>query len=187
MNKSLGILAVIATLWTAPACWSAETPGPSEYQVKAAILCNLAKYVDWQPASFSQTNSPLVVGVLGEDNFGDDLRRMMQDKTINGRRLFLKRLTSGEDLKSAHVLFISTSDKKRLTDILEKLRDTSVLTVGESDSFTQLGGIINLATKDHRIRQEVNLAAAERAHLKISSKLLNISDVVQCKPGEKTN
>ncbi len=187
MKKSLRILGMIATLLAARACAGAETPAPSEHQVKAAILCNLAKYVDWPLASFSQTNSPLVVAVLGEDNFGDDLRRMAQDKTINGRKLLLKRLTSGEDVKSAHLLFIGASEKKRLPDILEKLRDTSVLTVGESDAFTQLGGMINLATKDRRIRLEVNLAAAERAHLEISSKLLRISDVVHGKPGEKAN
>ncbi len=187
MNNRLGILAVTAVLLAAPACWSAETPGPSEYQVKAAILCNLAKYVDWPASSFPQTNSPLVIGVLGEDNFGDGFRRMVQDKTINGRKLLLKRMTWGEDVKNAHLLFISVSEKKRLPDILEKLRGASILTVGESESFTQLGGIINLATKDHRIRPQVNLPAAERAHLKISSKLLSISDVLHCKPGEKTN
>ena len=70
---------------------------------------------------------------------------------------------------------------------MDKLRGANVLTVGESDSFISLGGMINLAMKDNKIRPEVNLAAAERAHLQISSKLLRIAQVVGQKPGENKN
>ena len=148
-------------------------------------MFNLTKYVDWPSESFAETNSPIVLGILGQATFGDDFKQMVEGKTINGRKLLLRRLTWGEDLKNLHVLFVSASEKKRLPEILEKLRHTSVLSVGESDSFTQLGGIINLSTRDNKIRPQINLAAAEREHLKISSKLLHISEIVAGKPTER--
>jgi len=150
-------------------------------------LFNLTKYVEWPAAAFPETSSPIMLGILGEDNFGDDLRRMVEGKSINGRRLLLRRIAWGEDIKDVHLLFIGASEKRRLPEILDKLRNSSVLTVGDNDSFSQLGGIINLATKENRIRPQINLAAAERAGLKISSKLLSISDIVKDKPGVKRN
>jgi len=165
----------------------AQTPAASEYQVKAAILFNLTKYVDWPAESFAETNSPIVIGILGQNSFGDDFKDMIEGKTINGRRLLLKRLIWGDDLNNLHVLFVSASEKKRYPEIMEKLKNVSVLSVGESDSFTQLGGMITLSTRDNKIRPQINLAAAERAHLKISSKLLNISEIVTAKPRQRND
>src|SRR2546427_1255051 len=152
--------------------FGAEASAPSEYQVKAALVFNLTKYVEWPPECFSTTNSPLVLGILGEDNFGDDFKRMIEEKTIHGRKLLLKRVNWGDEVHKVHLLFISASEKKRLPDILGRLKGVPVLTVGETDTFIPLGGMIRLSRKENRIRPEVNLAAVERAHLKISSKLL---------------
>src|SRR6266478_6454320 len=85
----------------------AQTPAASEYQVKAAILFNLTKYVDWPVKSFAETNSPIVIGILGQNTFGDDFKEMIEVKTINGRKLLLKRLTWGDDLNNLHLLFVS--------------------------------------------------------------------------------
>ncbi len=183
----LSFLLLFAGLWADLVALCAETVPPGEYQVKAAILYKLTKYVDWPPPSFPFTNSPLILVILGQDNFGDDFKRMIEEKAINGRKLVLKRMAWGEELKPAHLIFVSASEKKRLPEIMDKLRGANVLTVGESDSFIALGGMINLAMKDNKIRPEVNLAATERAHLQISSKLLSIAQVVGQKPGENKN
>src|SRR5438552_2507599 len=193
MNQSVinvRLLRSMAFAWlcfllSAGALLSAEGPAPSEDQVKAAILFNLTKYVDWPAQSFANTNSPLILGILGEDNFGDDFRRMVEQKSINGRKLLVRHLASSEGAQAVHLLFISASEKKRLPEILAKLKGAPVLTVGETETFISLGGIIRLANRENRIRPEVNLAAAERAHLKISSKLLNVSDVIKSRPGER--
>lgn len=165
----------------------ADTPGPSEHEVKAAMLFNLPKYVEWPAASFPKTNSPILLGILGPDNFGDDFKRMIEEKIVNGRKLLLKPMAWGEDVKNVHLLFVSASETRRLPEILAKLKDANVLTVGETDSFIQLGGMINLARKNNRIRLEVNPEAAERAHLKISSKLLGVSDIIKAGAGTNHN
>ena len=187
MNKGLRILAVIAALWANKAVLSADSPAPTEYEVKGALLYNLTKYVDWPARSFSSSNSPMVVAILGLDNFGDDFKRMVDGKTINGRKLVLKRMSWSDDLRSVHLLFVSASEKKRLPELLEKLRDASVLTVGENDSFLELGGMINLSKQENRIRPEINLESVERSQIKISSKLLSISTVVNGRARERVH
>jgi len=134
--------------------------------------------VGWPAESFAEPGSPIVLGVLGQAGFGDDFERMVEGKTITGRKLLLRRLSWGEGLTNIHVLFVSASEKKRFAKILAKLKDASVLSVGETDSFTEVGGMISLTRREDRIRPQINLAAAERVHLKISSKLLSISQIV---------
>lgn len=58
-----------------------------------------------------------------------------------------------------------------------------MLTVGEDGVFTQCGGIINFVKEDNRVRFEVNVSAAERAGLKISSRLLALARIVRS-PGQ---
>src|SRR5947209_1869172 len=168
MNNGLKMLVLLAGFWCAKPCLGADVSEASEYEVKAAMVCNLTKYVDWPPTSFPASNSPIVLAILGLDNFGDEFKRVVEGKTINGRKLFLKRMTWGDDFKSSHLLFVSASERKRAQEIIEKLKDASVLTVGESDSFLQLGGMINLLKKDNKIVPEINLAPVQQAGLKIS-------------------
>src|SRR5664279_2589147 len=97
----------------------AQESQPTEYQIKAAFLFNFAKFVEWPPEAFADANSPLVIGVLGENPFGDDLERTIRGKTINNRPLVIKEFRSPAEATNCHVLFISTSEKQRLPEILK--------------------------------------------------------------------
>ena len=158
-----------------PADASAQASQPSEYQIKAAFLFNFAKFVEWPPESFAGETSPLVIGILGDSPFGGDLERTIQNKTINNRSIVIKQLHSLAEATNCQVLFISTSEKKRLAEIFDGLRGTSVLTVGEMDRFTEAGGMINFVAEGNKIRFQINDAAAKDAGLKISSKLLSLA------------
>jgi hypothetical protein len=159
----------------------AEEPLASEYQVKAAFLINFPKYVDWTAAAFAETNSPIVIAVLGETPVTDELQKAAAGRTVNGRNIILKHLTYGEEYGICHILFISAAEERHSPEVLAKLKDASVLTVGESDGFLESGGIINLARRDQKIGLEVNLIAANKARIKVSSKLLNVASAVKTK------
>ena len=89
-------------------------------------------------------------------------------------------------MEACHILFISSSEEERLAKIIETLKDSSILTVGEVKQFAQRGGIINFIVKENKIRFEINVDAAERAKLKISSKLLKLAIIVTDeRPGEE--
>ncbi len=53
-----------------------------------------------------------------------------------------------------------------------------VLTVGESNGFASEGGIVNLVLNDNKISMEINVAAAKKARLSISSKRLNLAKIL---------
>lgn len=151
---------------------------PGEYQVKAAFLYNFAKFIDWPTNVSPDPNSPFILGIVGDDPFGSDLEQTINGKGINGRRLVIKRFKRGQALEFCHILFISSSEQGRLPQILGSLKGSSVLTVGEVEQFTRSGGIINFTLKDDKVRFEINLGAAERAGLRISSKLLKLGEVI---------
>jgi hypothetical protein len=157
----------------------AKAQDASEYQVKAAFLYNFAKFVEWPGNAGANPDAPVVIGVLGRDPFGREIDRAVEGKTVNGRRLMIKRFSSLEAYEYCHILFISSSERNNLPQIIAAVRNSSVLTVSETDRFAHIGGIINFVTIENRIRFEINQAAAERAGLKISSKLLSLGRVVR--------
>jgi len=146
----------------------------NEYQVKAAFILNFAKFVDFPNDSFGDGGT-LVVGVVGDDPFGSSIDQIINGSNANGRRLVVKRLHSGDNLRACQILFISSSEKKRLGQILESLRGASVMTVSDIANFNQSGGVVRFFIQDDKVRFEINANAASQARLKISSKLMALS------------
>jgi hypothetical protein len=146
-----------------------------EYEVKAAYLYNFAKFVEWPPQAFADNESPIVIGVLGENPFGDILEATVQSQTLHGRSILIKQSRNVEDLKTCQLLFVSQSEQNSVREVLNQLRGASVLTVSDMESFIQNGGIIHFVKKENKIRFEINQEAAKEANLKISSKLLSLA------------
>ncbi len=155
-----------------------------DYQVKAAFLVNFPKFVDWEPAAFADTNSPIVVGIYGDDNIAGEFEKMIEGgRAVSGRTITLRRITSEQQIgTNCQVLFIARSERHRIPAILDRVRGTGVLTVSETEDFLDAGGMINMVPRDRKIRLQVNLAVARDAHLNISARLLKVADVVKGKP-----
>jgi hypothetical protein len=178
---------ILGVLLRAGSVRAAETPALSERQVKALFLFNFAKYVEWPAGAFSNSSAPIVIGVVGEDGLGDEFRRVTGERTVNDRKVVIKQIDGTADLKDCQILFIGSSEKGRLAEILEAVKDSAVLTVGETDRFLQQEGMINFTKKENKIRLEINLVPAQRVNLKLSSKLLTVADVVLGKPEGQKN
>ncbi len=149
-----------------------------EYQIKAAILFNFVKFVEWPAEAFADNRSTLILGVLGEDPFGPALESV-DGKTVQGRTMVVRRFATLEDLELCQVLFVSSSERDRLQAIFEALESWNVLTVGEMDRFAELGGIIGLEVRRNSIRFDINTRAGQQAGLSIRSELLNLAQVVE--------
>ena len=156
----------------------AQTELPGEYEVKAAFLYNFAKFVEWPAETYSSPTAPIRLCVLGEDPFGRILDHVVQGKSINGRTLTILRSRQVRELRACHILFIGASEQNRLPGIFAALQGSSALSVGDTEQFAQSGGAIQFTLQDNRVRFTINLAASERARLKISSKLLSLARVV---------
>jgi hypothetical protein len=149
------------------------------YQLKAAFLYNFIKFVEWPPKAFQGTQSPYVIGVVGKDPFGPVLDETFRGKTVNGRPLAVRRMVSDENISECHVLFISSSERRRLRQILDKIGTAPVLTVADMEDFSGDGGMIEFVTEGAKIRFHINLEASRNAGLKIHSTLLNLAKIVR--------
>lgn len=148
---------------------------PSEYRIKAAFLYNFAKFVEWPPQTFAGPTAPIIIGVLGENVFGGNLEQTLRGKTINSHPLQFRTFSSATEATNCQILFISPSEKGSLPKIFEDLHGACVLTVSETDHFTANGGMINFVLQENKIRFQINDAAAKKAGLQISSKLLSLA------------
>jgi hypothetical protein len=153
----------------------------TKYQVEAIFLFNFAKYVDWPATAFPNAAAPMTIGVLGVDSFGDNLRRVVEGKTINGRPFVIKYIASDSELSGCHILFICHSEESRMKEVLGKTGALPVLTVAEDEQFEQNGGIINFVLKNGNVRLQIDVASARKAGLTISSRLLAVADAVNGK------
>jgi len=147
----------------------------AEYSVKAAFLFNFAKFIDWPPENFKASSDPMIYCLAGEDPFGDLLDQALAGKTIGGHPVRLLRPKKPEDADVCNIVFLASKQEKLSARYLERLKDHSVLTVGEADDFLKQGGIIRFVLDDNKVRFEVNLTAAEHAKLKVSSRLLALA------------
>lgn len=144
-----------------------------EYRVKAAFLFNFAKFVEWPPQAFSGQGAPLTVCVLGLDPFGNLLEDTLKGRAVAGRPLAIRRIPEVES--GCHVLFIASSERKRLALLTDQLRGSSVLTVSEETGFTTVGGMIELFTAGESVQFNIAPTAVERSGLHASARLIALA------------
>ena len=152
---------------------------PLEHQVKAAFLFNFARFVEWPPDAGRQANDEFVICVADDEAFAAAVDRVVGGKSLDGRVLRVRRLHVGDDIRSCKIVYLGSTDPARLDSLLKSARTTAVLTIGDAPGFTRRGGIINFILQDNRVRFEINPDAAERAGLRISSKLLQLATIVR--------
>jgi len=152
---------------------------PNEYELKPVMLFNLARFVEWPAKAFAETNSPIVIGVLGHNPFGDALERAVRGEKVNGRSLVIEHYDNVRALDACHVLFICSSEKPKLAQVLSKLKGQPILTVSEIDGFSKLpGGMVRFYVNDQKkIRLRLNLQSARTEGLGVSSKLIQVAEL----------
>jgi hypothetical protein len=153
----------------------------SEHQVKAVWLLNFARFVEWPESAFAGPNDPIVVGVAGKDPFGAGLEKVFSGKTVKGRSFRIRQVSTDQEMRGCHLLFVVSSDRRKPRDWAEKLKRAPVLTVGETEEFLGDGGIINFVLKDSSVRFEINLKAAQAAGLRLDANLLKVAVSVRGK------
>jgi len=146
-----------------------------EYQIKAAYLYNFAKFVEWPARASTNNQSPLVIGVFGQNPFGDALEAIAKDHKINGRTIAIKSVTDVTEAGSVDLIFFAVTEDDHISETLATLKGKSVLTVGESEKFSKAGGVIHFVRESDKVRFQVNTTAAEQQGLIISAQLLKLA------------
>jgi hypothetical protein len=163
---------------TAAYAQSADSAGISrEYLIKAALLYNFAKFAEWPEAAFTNNAAAVRICVIGDDPFGAALDSI-NGKTVKDRNLIAAHIARIEDAAACHILFVSASEGHRLEAILDAVSGLPILTVADIGQFASSGGIVALKTAEDRSRLEINVGAAKKAGVRLSSKLLRLADTV---------
>jgi hypothetical protein len=151
------------------------SPTASETEVKAAVIYNFAKFVEWPAEAFSSDTAPIQLAVFGDEDFGNKLRVLMTGQKAHGRSVDVKNISSPQDAKNFHMVFVAGAENRRTAQILEATKKSPVLTVGEAEPFLDAGGMITLVLEDAQLKFEVNPEAAQKVKLEISSRLLRLA------------
>src|SRR5260370_562645 len=150
-----------------------------EYQVKAAFLYNFVKFVEWPPHVFKTASDPIALFFRGKNPLENALDEVVAGKAVEGRTFQVRQIAEINPGCNCHILFVSSSERKRFRSMAVSMKGVGVLTVGEAQDFAAEGGIINFKLEAGRIRLEINLDAAEQAQLRLSSKLLSLAQIVK--------
>jgi YfiR/HmsC-like len=152
--------------------------GVEEYQMKAAILYNLAKFIEWPSNTFKNPTDPITSCVLGDTPFGRSLDLQLNGKAIDDRKVVVRHVSEISQARGCQILMITNSVPKRRSN-LNEIKTSGILTVGEADDFASGGGVVNLKLESGKVRIQINVEAAEREGLRISSRLLNLAQIVK--------
>ena len=181
------LFAVLVLAAGQPAARAAVLSRPAaspEYAVKSAFLYNFATFVEWPPGAPGASAPQVTICLLGADPFGETLDQTVAGKTIGSRPLAVKRISRPTEAAGCAVVFVGVGQGLRLPSLFADLRGLPVLTVGDAEGFAEAGGIIGMFVENNRVRFEINLGAADRARLKISSRLLSLARIVGSKRSE---
>jgi hypothetical protein len=163
-------------LLLAPAARADEA---AEQKVKAAFIPHLVSFVTWPDSSFTSTNAPMRVGILGDFPLGEGFDAALAKQSTQGHAFVITHYRKIEDALAAHVLLVGASEKENLPAILAATAGHSILTIGDTAGFAAHGGVINFIREDGKVRFEINPAVAAQGNLKISARLLQVARLVQ--------
>lgn len=153
----------------------AKQPIIREYQIKAIYLYYFTDFVRWPSTAFQSSYSPFNICVLGKNPFRSVLKFAVKNETVDKHPVKVQQHSSVKNTSSCHILFISRSEVRNLTKILNYLEQRAILTVSDIQGFARKGGMIQFVKQGKHIRFYMNRHAAIKANVRISANLLHIA------------
>ncbi|HWV94633.1 MAG TPA: YfiR family protein [Vicinamibacterales bacterium] len=154
-----------------------EAQDVTEVTLKGAFLFNFARFTEW-PADALQPDTAVSACVLGDRAVADAFAKTVKGKQLAGRAVAVTTIAANESIPPCHLLYLSGVAEARIAEIVSTLRDTPVLTVSDSDTFTKRGGIVQIFVESGKMKFRINSRSARRARLQLSSRLLALAEVV---------
>jgi len=153
-----------------------ETP-LSEADLKAGLVFNFARYVEWPASEFADPDAPLLLCQIGREKLGGALGAL-DGRHLQGRPVKVRLAAAPEELQACHLVFFSDPDPHQWLPVLRALAGRAVLTVSDADGFIDAGGAIGIVAGEGRLQFEVNRDALDRARLRASSQMLKLARAV---------
>jgi hypothetical protein len=154
-----------------------QTTSADEYEIRAAMLINLTKFIEWPAWKIDPAHPQLLICILGSDSIGPIAERYAQDQRVEGKPLQVRHISSVEAATSCNLLYVGVGEQKHVDPVAAELAKRGVLTVSENSNATTPNQVIGLPTLNDHVHIDINLGAAQRTGLTISSKLLRLATV----------
>jgi hypothetical protein len=162
---------------------AADGADPSvERKIQAACLINFARYVEWPSSAFPTPETPLCIGILGDDPYGAFLDDAAKGVAIGHRPVTIRRAQTVEAMRDCHVVFIGAPDPVQWSRHLTGLNGLPILSVSDALSFAQRGGMVEFFLERDHVRFAINRTVAERTGLKVNAQLLRLARIVGGEP-----
>jgi hypothetical protein len=159
------------------ACSFASAVEAPESQIKATFLYNFAKFTEWSTEKLATGSKGLTICLLGEDPFRGSLDNLIKGKSVKSRPIEVRQIDSLEAAKECELLFVSQTETQNFVKNKQALRARPILTVGEAANFIDVGGQVQFFIEENKVRFEIDVAAVEKAGLKIDARVLNIAKI----------
>lgn len=145
-------------------------------KVKAVVVYNLSRFVEWPETVFDSEEPRFSICLLGESPLEYALPAM-EGKRMQKHKVVFRKLEK-LPAEKCQVVFISFSEKEKLSEILPVLHQEPILSVSDIKGFAQQGGVVGLLQTGTRIRFEINVQAAKQSGLSIRAPLLELAELV---------
>jgi hypothetical protein len=143
----------------------------------AAFLYAFAKFAEWPPDALS-ARAPIQLCV-DDAPVAEALEPLVVGRQIGGHAMVVVRVSSAAILPSCHVLYVGGLDARRAMALVSALGNAAVWSISDYNRFTVLGGVAHLFKDGGRLRFAINVESAQRARLRISSRLLSLATIVR--------
>ncbi len=177
-RKRLRLLAAAVAACAVPLHAHAQAAPTRDTLVKAAFLHKFASFVEWPADAFPRPESPLRIGIYGDDQLWRDLSELARDRNRDGRPVVVARLDGNDALAGFHIIYLKASSPSRIADLVAQVPE-GTLTVADSDGSHPRGSVLSFFLEDGRVRFGASIQAAARQKLRLSSRLLAIARLVQ--------
>lgn len=173
---------LLASSLAAPGTATAEADGVREHDVKAVFLFRFLQLIEWPASAFASSTSPILVGILEPDPFGEVLEHTLEGERIDARPIEIRRATNARDLQSCHLLFVPGRCNGGAVPPPLRPPHPGLLLVGETPGFLDQGGMVNFYRQGNQIRFEIRPEQVEQAGIRVRSRLLRLARVVDGPP-----
>jgi hypothetical protein len=153
----------------------------TEVTLKSAFVYNFVRFTEW-PADALQPGAQISACVVGDPAVAEALAQTVKRRQLNGRTIAVTIVPSETPMPICHLLYVSGLADKSAIEIVSALRNTPILTISDIGEFAKKGGMVQLLAEAGKMRFKVNLRAAKRARLQLSSRLLAIAELVEEQP-----
>jgi hypothetical protein len=143
----------------------------TKHDIKSAFIHNIIRFVKWP-----NEKSTIKLCIIGKTEFTQTLRKNLENQTIGNKKIDVFYFTTAENYTNSDIVLIANDENIDPVEILRKIKNYSILSIGETDSFCKNGGIINFIEGNNgNYFFEINQSQAIKEKIEISSKLLTLA------------